>query len=101
MPEPLDDELRLFRARWERADALWDLIADDDTSALLTVHRDAARLLTIVEELRARIVALEAQVEARNAVINHWYPILGYATANEMVYPVVGDPRATPPPALK
>lgn len=33
-------------------------------------------------------------------IVNYWFPLLGYQKANEMAYPALEDPRATPAPAL-
>ncbi len=39
--------------------------------------------------------------KSRDDLMNYWYPILGYSCANEMWYPVAGDSRAFPAPAIR
>lgn len=70
---------------------------------LATVAERDARIDALAEALaaeRAKAAELEEAVEARDRVLNYWYPVLGYETANQLVYPAVGDPRAEPAPAL-
>jgi hypothetical protein len=79
-------------------------MTDDDIVVLRGLLGAANSTITTLAQanrrLTDRIASLEAEVEARNAVLNYWYPRLGYATANELVYPAVGDRRAQPAPRL-
>lgn len=54
-----------------------------------------------VVQLVDEVIALRESVENYQRVINYWFPRLGYDTANEMVYPALGDRRAKPAPALE
>lgn len=53
-----------------------------------------------VARLGAALVERDGSISNYQAVVNHWFPLLGYDTANEMVYPALGDKRARPAPAL-
>lgn len=57
------------------------------------------------KEAERRIERLEAekaaQYERTCAVMNYWYPVLGYDSANEVSYPAFGDSRARPAPRIE
>lgn len=54
----------------------------------------------LIDELRSMEGEHQLRYESLCRLLNYWYPILGYDSANEMSYPVWGDSRARPAPYI-
>jgi len=54
----------------------------------------------LMDELRSMESEHQLRYESLCRLLNYWYPILGYDSANEMSYPAWGDSRARPAPYI-
>lgn len=55
----------------------------------------------LLEGFSHEVARLEQEIKTYKAVINYWWPLLGYKSPEEMVYPLSDDVRAYFAPALQ
>jgi hypothetical protein len=93
------DAIDLRRAQNSSAEPtqLATVHSQQDAQLVATARNTLPALLADRSELISENERLRS---SRDAILNHWYPRLGYACANEMAYPALGDRRAAEAPVV-